>query len=175
MSKCVGRSLAVVLAVALAACGSPEKPTPLSSPVSVPPAPVRAVIAEGSDTLGAHILYMIPLSPTRGGSLDFTVDWTSAGNRIAVYVARGRCEFEQFLASQCNLLLSSETAGPKPKVLQVPGIAAGDFTFMVGNPGDNDESFSYQVGLTSTPGAAGAASTGRASPQLLRRYGAVSR
>jgi hypothetical protein len=175
MSKWVGRSLAVVLAVALAGCGSPERPTPLASP-SVAAAPVRAVIAEGSDTIEAHILYMIPLSPTRAGTLDFTVDWTSAGNRIAVYLARGRCEFEQFIASQCNVVLSSETAGPKPKVLQVPGIAAGDFTFMVGNPGDNDESFSYQVGLTSTPGAAAAgASSDRASPQLPGRYRAASR
>ena len=58
----------------------------------------------------------------------------------------------------------------------MPGVAAGDFTFMVGDPGGNDESFSYQVGLTSTAGAAATgASTGRASPQLLRQYRAASR
>ncbi|HUG55421.1 MAG TPA: hypothetical protein VMR21_17580 [Vicinamibacteria bacterium] len=164
MSRMIGLSTVWVAMSLLAACGGSGGTTAPSTPVAAPPppAPVRTIVSQGSGSVEAHVLGSIPFTTTSSGTLDFTVDWTSPQSLIAVYVARGACEFDQFLAGACDLLLRSETMVPKPKVLQIPSAAAGSYVLLIGNPGDEDESVSFQIGLTSTPGAA--ATSGEDAP-----------
>jgi hypothetical protein len=130
------------------------------------------VVSQGSGSLPVRTLAIIPLITTLPGTLDVTVDWTFASNNVDVYLARGSCSFEQFVATQCQVLSTSESATAKPEKLRVPGTTAGTYTLLVGNRGPADESVAYQVVLTPSAASAGsvAARTRMAEPVRIRAY-----
>ena len=100
------------------------------------------------------IIYF-PFTTTATGTIGVTVDWTFATNDIDVYLARGTttCSLEQFNSRQCTWLGSAESTTAKPERLSVPNLAAGPYTLYVVNWGNTQESMSYQITLTSLPGA----------------------
>jgi hypothetical protein len=101
----------------------------------------------------------------RMGTIDATVDYTFIDSRIVVWIARGRCTPEQFNANSCDFAATSFT-GSKPRRVSVTAAAPGTYTFIVGNAGPRDESFSYQIVHTPTVAAApgGVTSTSRSAP-----------
>ena len=158
-------ALSVLALVGLEACGGGVTPPDDSRSPTPPPPPVRSVIGQGSGSVNGHVLGVIPFTTSAAGTLDFTIDWTIPDNLLGIYVTRAGCSFEQFKASQCQLLISSEARSPKPRTLQLPSAAAGDYLLMVGNPGDADESISYQIGLTTSTAAGGGAGLTLATPK----------
>jgi hypothetical protein len=155
------RTLAVLLACALLpSCGSDRNnnPTPVPTPTPVPPA-VSTVVSTGSGSVPVRILAFIPFSTTAAGRLDVTVDWTFATNDVDVYLVRGACVFEQFVANQCAVATFSESASAKPERLTLSGAAAGSYELLIGNRGPTDESVAFQVVLTT--GGVASVSTGR--------------
>ncbi len=86
------------------------------------------------------------------GKLDLTVDWTFPSSAMWVYVAQGQCSIEQFQdrfeTDACNFVIRSETTLPKPRVLELANVPAGDFVFFVSNRSDGSEAGVYNVGLT---------------------------
>jgi len=100
------------------------------------------------------IIYF-PFTTTATGTIGVTVDWTFATNDIDVYLARGTatCSLDQFNSHQCTWLGSAESTTAKPERLSVPNLAAGPYTLYVVNWGNTQESMSFQITLTSLPGA----------------------
>jgi hypothetical protein len=133
-------------------------PSPSPSPVIVQAPPV--VVAQGSGSLGKRLLALIPFSTTVAGKIDVTVDWTFATDDVDVYLVRGACSFDQFVAGQCTMVSFSESTTAKPEKLSVPGAAAGSYVLLIGNLGPADESAAYQVVLTPSAGAGSASASG---------------
>jgi hypothetical protein len=136
--------------------GCQTSPTPPPPPVQPPP----VVVVQGSGSLGKRLLALIPFSTSTVGKIDVTVDWTFATDDVDVYLARGACSFDQFIASQCNVMSFSESTTAKPEKLSVPGAAAGSYVLLIGNLGPADESVAYQVVLSPSAGAGSASTRG---------------
>jgi hypothetical protein len=137
-------------------CGNPAAIcTP--PPTTLPPAPVKTVLKEGSiGSLPVDYVAGQYFSTSATGTIDVTVDWTFAENTVHVWLAKGQCSFEQFEADTCQYATQSLVSRPKPRVLSVPAAAAGNYTLIVANWGPKDESLSYQIVLTSVSGASAA-------------------
>jgi hypothetical protein len=160
------------LCLGLIGCGSdsPSAPTAVATPAP-PPAPVQTIVAQGnSGGLEAGFLRVMPSFSIRAaGTLDVTVDWTLASNDVDVYLARGACSFQQFIADRCDIASFSESATSKPEKLNVANASAGAYTLLIGNHGPTAESISFQVMLTSV-GARSQASAPAGSPARHRGF-----
>ena len=132
----------------LCACGGGStSPTPVAAAATAPAA-APSVIAQGSGPIAPRFLVLLPFTTASAGRLDIAVDWTFPSNNVDVYLARGGCTFEQFIARQCDVVVFSENAAAKPERITAVGIAAGSQTLMIGNRGPSDESVAYQIVLT---------------------------
>ena len=149
--------LGCALALSLTACGGSSDgptPTPMVTPPPTPPPP--QVVAEGTGlSLEAEFIGRVPITTTRTGSLEATVDWTFAANDIDVALVRTNCSVDQFFAGACQVLTISASTTAKPERIRVDSAAAGDYTLFIENTGPGDETLSFQVVLT--PSATGAA------------------
>jgi len=149
--------LCTILLVVLPGCGGgpTQPPTPAPTPT---PAPVRTVLGSGSTALALEEFVVVSFDTSAAGSLDATVDWTFASNLLLMYITQGACTVEQFAedvcpddpACGCRFAVRAENPSLKPRVLTHANAAAGPYTLIVWNLGPEDESISYQVGLTRT-------------------------
>ena len=139
-----------VLGVCIAACGGKS---------TTAPTPVRTVFATGQtalvapDAQGNAQFADVPFTTSAVGTLEATVDWTFPTNTIWVFLASGSCTVPQFQqcpgpGCQCQFAVSSMTSAPKPRVLTVPGAAAGNYALIIWNLGPREESVNYQLALT---------------------------
>ena len=165
---------AVLLAAWLPACGS-DTVTPPPPPPSPSPVPVTTVIEEGSFSgLPPETGVAGTFITDRTGDLEFVVDWTFASNNLDLLLFRGECTEEQFLADECNVADVADSSTAKPERAGIASAAAGTYTLVVLNLGETEESFSYQVLLTTVRSASktgGRSSSLRAGP----RWRAVTR
>lgn len=149
--------VAVALATTVAACGGGGGGggggvTTSSTPPPTPPPPVVVAQVQGF-SLEADFVGRLPFTTSRTGSIEATVDWTFATNDVDAALVRGDCTFEQFEASQCQILSFAISVTTKPEKVRTDGAAAGSYTLFVENTGPGDESVSLQVVLT--PSATG--------------------
>ena len=155
------------LAAALSARPSPPAAaTGVTAPPPPPaPTPVTTVIFEGSfNGLPPDGAVMATFQTTGAGDLEFVVDWTFASNDVGLILFRGVCSEEQLLAEQCDIADVAESPTAKPERVAIADAPAGTYTLVVLNLGETEESFSYQVLLTTV----GSASEGRARASAVR-------
>ena len=147
---------AVLLAALLPGCdgGSGPDPVPSTAPPP-PPAPVTTVLDEGGfsgvppgNGIGGSF------DTTRAGDLEVIVDWTFASNNMDLLLFRGECSPEQFLAEECDVADVADSPTAKPERVGLANAAAGTYTLVVFNFGETEETFSYQVLLTTVGSAA---------------------
>ena len=152
----------------LSGCGGtdPVRPSP---PPPTPPPPVTDVIREGSGSLGVLMLGSLAFDSPRPGTLELIVDWTYATNDVDVYLAKGSCTFDQFVSMQCNMVAFSESSIAKPEKISAANTTPGTYTLLVGNIGPTDESVSFQVLLTSQPGASSSSAKAAAGQPSLSK------
>lgn len=163
--------VAAPLVLLLPGCGgggSSSTPTTLATP----PPLVRTVVESGSQSgLPINNLLPVPFTTASTGTIDLTVDWTIPSDGIHVYLAANTCSLDEINGGTCRFLLDSPPSSVKPRLLSTPGAAAGAYTLYIGNRGPEEESVSWQVGLT-TGGTAntlgGSGSGGVAGPALGR-------
>jgi hypothetical protein len=135
--------MAAGLTVLSACSGSnPAAPSPGSA------TPSTRTVVEGNDSLSVGFARATFFSIDRGGTLEATVDYTSASSQIAVWLARGKCTFEQFDTEQCSFAALS-MSGDKPRRVTATGVEKGDYTLITGNFGPIEERVSFRVVLTS--------------------------
>lgn len=164
-----------VLSLGLIACGggegssSPTAATPVTPPT--PPPPVTTVIAQGSFTgLGPRVLGRLPpFTTTATSTLEAVVDWTHATNDVDIYLVRGTCAFEQFVAGRCDVVAFSESVSAKPERIRVAAAPAGTFELLIGNLGPTEEACSYQIFQTTGGSAASSSRAGQATRLELYR------
>lgn len=156
---------AVAFALLLSGCGGEEKrpcanPADPGCPVSPSPPPTQGtpvVIDAGEGGLPALVALFRTRTTAETGSFEIIVDWTFATNDVDIFLARGNCEFEQFVANACSIAASATSTSTKPERLTLSNQPAGAYTMIVPNFGPGDESISYQ--WIFTPGtSAGSAS-----------------
>jgi hypothetical protein len=148
------RLWSLLLAALLPACGGDSSSVVAPPPPSPSPIPVTTVIDEGSFSgLPPQGGAAGTFTTTRTGDLEFVVDWTFASNNLDLLLFRGECSEEQFLAEQCNLADSADSTTAKPERVGIGSAAAGTYTLVVINLGETEESFSYQVLLTTVGSA----------------------
>jgi hypothetical protein len=157
--------------------------TPTSPVVTQPPTPVQTVVAQGSFSIDApndgivQVQYS-QFTTTRTGEVEATVDWTRTTNQLWMYIAEGVCTGEQFEIDECpgpdcpcKFSVSSEEAGPKPRVLKIPNASAGTRTLIVWNLGPKDDLGAYQVVLTASAASGAQAEASRtAGPTVATGY-----
>ena len=131
MSLITGRGVSslggLVLALGLSGCGSdPTSPDgPKEAQVANPP---RVVLSDTGRLSADEFAVVRPFTTTEGGAFDVTVDWTFAANDIDVTIARGNCDFIQFLLQailhECNIAATTESTTAKPETLHVASAPA---------------------------------------------------
>jgi len=164
---------AALLAAWLPACGGDHVTAPTPPPPSPSPVPVTSVIAEGSFSgLPPQLGVAGTFTTTVTGDLEFIVDWTFATNNLDLLLFRGECSEDQFNAGQCTAGDTADSSTAKPERVGISSAPAGVYTLVVFNLGDTEESFSYQVLLTT---AGSASKTGGRSSSLIAgpRWGAA--
>jgi hypothetical protein len=157
------RSLILWIAITvMPGCGgsgtSSGTAVPTPSPTPIPPPPL--ILSQQSGSLPARNLALVPFDSPALGTLDVTVDWTFATNDVHIYLVRGDCDFERFVAQQCPLVAFSESRTAKPERMTVTAASMGRYTLGIGNASDSDESIAYQVVLIRGAGSLGAATAG---------------
>jgi len=130
--------------IVLSACSGSNP----AAPSSGSSAPSTRTVVEGNDSLSVGFARATFFSIDRAGTLEATVDYTSASSQIAVWIARGKCTFEQFDAEQCSFAALS-MSGDKPRRVTATGVEKGDYTLITGNFGPIEERVSFRVVLTS--------------------------
>ncbi len=139
------------LALGLGACGdSASTPTPLPSPTVAPtPAPTPTpgvLVAQGSEPLTARQVVKWDFKTPARGTLEVTVDYTSAGNVVALWVTDHVCSYRQFERDDCDYLARSVEGG-KPRKVTASNVAEGEYSLFVSNEGPGDEVISWKVVL----------------------------
>jgi hypothetical protein len=179
IGRTVGGPLAAAaLALGLGACGGSDGPGPCPTgqmgtppnctPIVVEPPCTQTVVDSGNGSANPSTAYYNDFSVPESGRLDITVDWTDPGNHLAVWVVPVHtCSIDELNARSCNFLVRSESAsGPKPLKISTPNFAAGNYTWIIGNPSANQESIAFQFVLSKgtcaalagrAPGASGRA------------------
>lgn len=180
LDRTLGTVFLAAGAAILPACGGNGGGGSVTGPSSLPTPPpiMQTVVAQGSASgLQLFNVYVAPtFTTTRTGRLDVTVDWTFARNDVDAHLARGACEFIQFILGACEIVAFSESTTAKPERLTVPSAAAGVYTLLIPNFGPGRESISYQVVLTTGGGAASgsAAQAATPSPEKLQALRAAA-
>jgi hypothetical protein len=165
---------AVLIGLLVAYGGS--SPTAPPTPAPPPPPPPPSVVSTGQGAMDANFVgRAAPFATSLTGTLEVTVDWAFATNDIDVFLARGDCTPQQFVATQCNIGALSTSASAKPESVQLTGAAPGTYTLLLGNVGPDRESLSWQVVLTPSASSGSASSLGAAErtrdlPEKARRY-----
>jgi hypothetical protein len=131
-------------------------------------------VSTGQGTLAVDfVARAAPFTTALTGTLEATVDWTYVTDDVDVYLVRGDCSPQQFVAVQCNIAAFSESVTAKPERVRLTGAVPGVYTLFVANAGPQDESVSWQVVLTptATSTSADAAPDPRLEPSdKARRY-----
>jgi hypothetical protein len=149
----------VVMMAALAGCNGDEDncstnpsaagcPPP---PTTQPPCTQSNLFQSGTPTPPLSAVYAPTVTTTSAGRLDLTVDWTFATSPVGFWVVRPPCGIDQLNARTCDFVVRSEPATtPKPRrASSASGLAAGTYQLIVGNLGNQNESVSAQIILSS--------------------------
>lgn len=158
---------AAAVAVSLGACGGPgtcppnQTGTPpncmavlcpagqTGTPPNCVPICTQTVVESGSEAAKARTLYYFDFSVPDSGRLDVTMDWTIPASPVGIYlVPANTCALAEFNARSCNFFVLSEPSSVKPRKISVPNFNAGNYRWLIGNFGTNDESISYQFVLS---------------------------
>jgi hypothetical protein len=139
---------ALLLLVLATGCGDGGSSSPVAPTPPTPAPQTRTVVVQGGFDLPADYHNGVWFTTTRLGTLDITVDWTYADSVVWVYVGQGTCTEPQIQAGQCQYILQSLVATPKPRVLTLPNLAAGPYTLLIYNGSARPESVAFIVGLT---------------------------
>jgi hypothetical protein len=83
---------------------------------------------------------------TSAGTVEVTVDYTSASNAILVWLTDRQCSPQLFQQDRCDYLAKSLEGG-KPRVIRATNVPAGTYSVFVANDGPADEQVSWQVTL----------------------------
>jgi hypothetical protein len=148
-----GAAAVAALLLVLNACGGGGSGSPSPVPTPTPPPPPQVVASGTGLFIEAEFVGRVPITTTRAGSLEATVDWTFATNDVDVALVRGDCSFDQLIALQCPILAVSASITAKPERIRTDGAAAGAYTLFIENTGPDHESISFQV--VHTPSATG--------------------
>jgi hypothetical protein len=123
------------------ACGdSGNTPT---SPLGGSPC-AQTTILQGTGSLPAYTADVEPITTTKSGRLDVSLDWTSVSSTMLIAVAQDPCTFDQFQAGTCKMVVNSSSP-PKPLKASVSDLAAGTYVLFIGNVNSAAESVSLQV------------------------------
>lgn len=150
-----------VMAAGLAVLSACSGSNP-AAPSSGGSAPTTRTVVEGNDSLSVGFARGTFFSIDRAGTLEATVDYTSAASQVAVWIARGKCTFEQFDAEQCSFAALS-MSGDKPRRVTATGAEKGEYTLITGNFGPIEERVSFRVVLTSVGSMSSDSQAGPAS------------
>jgi hypothetical protein len=91
----------------------------------------------------------------KAGTIVATVDYSFSDSDLWLYLAPGHCTYEMSEAHQCSWTISS-SPGQKPMKISMT-LEAGEYTFVIANYGNHDETVSFQVVFTPSASAAGLA------------------
>jgi hypothetical protein len=109
------------------------------------------VVDSGNGSANANTAYYNDFSVPESGRLDITVDWTIATNRLGVWVVPVHtCSIDELNAGSCNFLVRSDPSASttKPLKISTPNFAAGNYTWIIGNPSADQESIAFQFVLS---------------------------
>lgn len=176
MARTAQRLTIAFIAAMVAGCGGGSSPSAPSTPRPTPaPTPTTLVVRQSSFTgLDPDYLLVVPFTTTTRGDLEAVVDWTFATNDLDLILVAGTdpCSTgDEIDFRTCSILAAQIDPTAKPERLRVPSLAAGTYTLYIGNHGPGEESLSFQILLTYTPGQAGtpaAGLSGGATPDLGR-------
>jgi hypothetical protein len=156
------------LALSLAGCGENPVLPPDDEPTPEPC--TRTTVFEGAGTIPGLTADFESFTTTTTGRADVTLDWTHADRRMAIFVAQGSCNFNQFQAGNCNLLLQLASP-PKPLKGSIPNLAPGTYVYIIVNTHSKNEAASTSVVLSSAtcPAAASTAPMGEPATEQIRQ------
>ena len=166
-------SLLTGSALCLAACGSSSPTAPATPPPPTPVPCTHSTLFQSGGSLPAHSADFESFTTTTSGRVDVTLDWTFPSSLMAVWVAQGACNFDQFKAGTCNYLLQ-QASPPKPLKGSIANVPAGTYVLIIGNASDVSESVAVSVVLSSSTCPAASSVTSHSNgdliPEILRKF-----
>ena len=169
--------LSAALALGIQACGGGDgggdvcpQGTTGTAPncVATPPPCTQKTAYNDSVAMDPRTLMYDDFSVPESGRLDITLDWTFPQSAVGFYlVPVHTCTLEEFNARSCNFLIRSEPSRVKPRKISQANFAAGNYTWLTGTFGEEQESGSLLIVVSQgtscpalTSGSVGASATG---------------
>jgi hypothetical protein len=147
--------LALSAVVTLSGCGGGSSPTVTPTPTPIPtPRPPVVVLGDSWTAMPANSAGAEGFDIASTGTIDATINYTYDDTVLAVWIAKGSCEFEQWLADACQYVATS-MAGSRPRRVSATGQSAGTYTLIIWNVGPREEALSFQVVFTAAASASG--------------------
>jgi hypothetical protein len=125
----------------MAGCSSPAGPS--SGPCIV------ETVFSGQNEVPASTYLVQPITTTKTGRLEVTVDWVSPANIISTVLAQAPCSLDQFKADHCNVILNLFPP-PKPLEASTFWLSAGTYDLIIANFSSAGETASTKVVLRGT-------------------------
>jgi hypothetical protein len=146
--------LSIATVLMISACNGDGGPTAPSAAPPPPPAPVTSVVREGDIALPRGFIVSLFFRTEARGDLQARVNWTRRTNIVWVYIVKGKCAPRKFMAGTCDVPVISEIVNrvEKPRRLRLPDAARGRYTLVIINFGPSDDTFSFEIRLTTTAG-----------------------
>ncbi len=138
----------LIMSLSCGGGGGTSGPTPGAS---TPASQVRTVLGSSSFTLRAGSATFKSIDNPPVGTMDATLEWSNAGNRVDFYATDGRCPgFVELQAGHCTVLARAEGSA-KPKRLSFGNSAANAvYNFWIYNAGTSEESGAMEVAVTTS-------------------------
>ena len=129
------------IVLGMAGCSSPEGPTSGAC--------VEETVFSGQTPVPASTYRVEPITTTRTGRLEVTVDWVSDASIIRAVLTQAPCSVDQFHDDRCNVIFDLFPP-PKPLEASTYWLRAGTYDLIIGNFGPTGEIASSMVTLRST-------------------------
>ncbi len=175
---------AVLLCLGISGCDDSSS-SPTETPTSAPTAPPPMVVLEANFTLDVNFVTFGPFDISSTGTIDALVNYMFADSLVAVWLARGQCSFDMFMADQCNYVATSFDDPPSTSPsgstwvsatrVSATNQPAGTYTLIISNGGPQSETFAVQVVFTDQAGVASRPGGSDLSSSDTRRWTAPAR
>jgi len=141
LTKIILRGAGALAVASMASCSSPDGPTGGLCHLNT--------VLDRQTPIQASAYLFQTVTTEQTGRLDIAVDWVSEDNIISVVLTQSPCDFEQFKANHCNVIVNLFPP-PKPLTATTYWLRPGSYDLILANFGSTPDVASSTITVRTT-------------------------